>query len=89
MLALMSSEDLKTIWTNAYPDAIPQLSDDGEMMVYLSDMGSEDLSDTAILFAVKDGTGSFSEEGTEIDASDYPDSTPAFSGTKEGASAAW
>ena len=89
MLALMSSEDLKTIWTNAYPDATPQLSDDGEMMVYLSDMGSEDLSDTAILFAVKDGTGSFSEEGTEIDASDYPDSTPAFSGTKEGASAAW
>ncbi|WP_027630683.1 S-layer homology domain-containing protein [Ruminiclostridium cellobioparum] len=89
MLALMSSEDLKTIWTNAYPDATPQLSDDGEMIVYLSDMGSEDLSDTAILFAVKDGTGSFSEEGTEIDASDYPDSTPAFSGTKEGASAAW
>lgn len=89
MFALMSSEDLKTIWTNAYPDAMPQLSDDGEIMVYLSDNDSDDLSDTAILYAVKDGTGNFSEEGTEIDESDYPDTTPAFSGTKEGASAAW
>lgn len=89
MFLLMASEDLKTIWTNAYPDAMPRLSDDGQMMVYLSDMDSEDLSDTAILFAVKDAAGSFSEEGTEIDPSNYPDSTPAISGTKEGASVAW
>ncbi len=89
MFALLSSEDLTNIWANAYPNAMPQLSDDGEMMVYLSDMGSEDLSDTAVLFAVKDGAGSFSEEGTEIHASDFPDSSPYLSGTGEGASAVW
>ena len=87
--AMLSSEDLTDLWTNAYPNAMPQLSDDGKMMIYLSDMDSEDLSDTAILFAVKDEAGSFSAKGAEIDESDYPDSTPAFSGTKEGASAAW
>ena len=89
MFALLSAEELIDIWTNAYPNATPQLSDDGEMMVYLSDMNSEDLADTALLFALKDGTGSFSTEGTEINASVYPDSSPSISGTKDGASAVW
>lgn len=89
MFAVFSAEELTDIWTNAYPNATPQLSDDGELMIYMSDMDSEDLSDTAVLFAVKDGTGSFKTEGTEIDASDYPDSSPFLSGTKDGASAVW
>ena len=89
MFAVFSAEELTDIWTNAYPNATPQLSDDGELMIYMSDMDSEDLSDTAVLFAVKDGTGSFKTEGTELDASDYPDSSPSLSGTKDGASAVW
>ncbi|HBR02915.1 MAG TPA: hypothetical protein DD738_09915 [Ruminiclostridium sp.] len=89
MFALYSAGELTDIWTNAYPNAAPRLSDDGELMVYLSDMDSEDLSDTAVLFALKDGTGSFSAEGIEIAESDYPDSSPSLSGTKEGASAVW
>lgn len=89
MLSLFSAGELTDIWTNAYPNAMPQLSDDGELMVYMSDMDSEDLSDTAALFTVKDGTGSFRSAGTEIAASDYPDSSPSLSGTKGGASAVW
>jgi len=89
MLALMSSDDLTTIWANAYPFAEPKLSDDGAMMVYLSDMGSTDVSDTSVVYAVRDGGGVFSEEGTVIDASEYPDSSPFVSGTKDGASAVW
>lgn len=89
MLALMSSEDLAPIWTNAYPFAEPKLSGDGALMVYLSDMGSADVSDTSVVFTVRDGDGAFSEVGTAIDTSDHPDSSPSLSGTKDGASAVW
>lgn len=89
MYALLSDETMEDIWVNAYPYAEPHISDDGELMIYLSDMGSDDLSDTAILFAMKDETGSFSREGTEIYESNYPDSSPYISGTKDAASVAW
>ena len=89
MLALMSTDDLTTIWANAYPFAEPKLSDDGALMVYLSDMDSPDVSDTSVVFAVRDGDGAFSSTGAEIDESDYPDSSPSLSGTKKGASAVW
>ena len=89
MLALMSTDDLTTIWANAYPFAEPKLSDDGALMVYLSDMDSPDVSDTSVVFAVRDEDGAFSSEGAEIDESDYPDSSPFLSGTKDGASAVW
>lgn len=88
MLALMSSEDLTTIWANAYPFAEPKLSDDSALMIYLSDMDSPDVSETTVLFAVRDEAGAF-PEGTEIASSSYPDSSPSLSGTKDGASAVW
>jgi hypothetical protein len=89
MFALPSDESSTNIWMNAYPYATPQISDGGELMVYLSDMVSEDISDTAVLFAVKDETDTFFKEGTEINSSDYPDTSPFISGTKDGASAVW
>jgi hypothetical protein len=89
-LALPSGEGLTDVWTNAYPYAAPSTSDDGELMAYLSDLGSEDVMDTAALFAVRDATGSFSEEGVEIAESAYPDGSLSLSGTKAGgASAVW
>lgn len=89
MFALLSEDSIKDVWKNAYPFAEPKISDDGELMAYVSDMNSKDLSDSAVLFAVKDDTGAFSTEGTEIDPSPYPDSSPYLAGTKDGAYAAW
>ncbi len=88
LLALPSGEGLADIWTNAYPYAAPSVSNDGAMMVYLSDMDSEDIADTAACFTAKNGAGAF-PDGTEIDASAYPDSSLSLSGTSSGASAVW
>ena len=80
-------DDMTVIQTNAYPYSDPVLTDDGEMMVYISDMNSADIKETAVCFSRK-ASGSF-PEGAEIDISDYADTDAVIDGTAAGAAAAW
>lgn len=78
---------INVILTNAYPKSDPVMTEDGELLVYLSDMGSKDINDTAVCFSSKTG-GTF-PEGIEIHASDYADADAAVDGTIDGAAVAW
>lgn len=82
-----STETLSVIQTNAYPYSNPVITEDGEIMLYISDMGSYDINDTAVNFSRKEG-GYFSE-GIEVDESDYADTDVVVDGTSEWAVAAW
>ncbi len=80
-------EGTKIMQTNAYPYSEPLMTTDGEMMVYISDMNSTGLNDSAICFSLKSG-GTFLE-GEEIDSSEYADLDAVVDGTTKGAAVAW
>lgn len=79
--------NITTIETNAYPHSNPVITEDGEMMVYLSDMGSTDINDTAVCFTKKE-EGVF-QKSKEIDESKYADVDVAVDGTGNGAAITW
>lgn len=71
------------------------LADDGSIMVYLSDMNSEEIKDTAVKYTIRKVDGSYSE-GAEISPLDdlgrevdFPDSDVVIAGTAGGAVTAW
>lgn len=83
---------LSALETNSYPYANPLLSDDGSILVYLSDADSTDLNDVEVRFSLSDG-GSF-PDGTAIPVggdsfSGYGDSSLDFAGTADFAGAVW
>ena len=94
-IALMSMDGenrLSGIQTNAYPFSMPMISDDGSMLVYLSDADSTDVTRTEVRYSLSNG-GSF-PDGTAIpDGADgfsgYGDSALAFDGTADFAGAVW
>ena len=95
-IALMSLDEpsrVQAIETNSYPFSTPMLSEDGDMLVYLSDADSTDVTDTEVRFSRSDGGGQFGI-GTAIpDGADgfsgYGDSAPDFDGTGSFAGAVW
>ena len=94
-IALMSLDEvnkLAAIETNSYPYSTPLLSDDGSILVYLSDAESTDVTDVEVRYSLSDG-GSF-PDGTAIpDGADgfsgYGDSSLDFDGTADFAGAIW
>ncbi|HBB28828.1 MAG TPA: hypothetical protein DC000_06220, partial [Clostridiales bacterium] len=83
----LTLEGVKIMQTNAYPYSNPLMTADGEMMVYISDMNSTDLNDSAICYSLK-RDGAF-PEGIEIDSSEYADMDAVVDGTANGAATAW
>lgn len=88
----------KTLQSGAYSYANPVVSDDGNLMFYLSDripgdVGSAmDVTNTRVAYSVRSGA-SF-PEGTRVNAQDsidvgYGDSAVTVAGTKDFAVAAW
>lgn len=77
----------QSLQTNAYPYADPRLSDDGSLMLYLTDQGNTDITQTRAAVSVKSG-GSY-QEGTIIDDGGYGDSQLSLTGTGSFAVAAW
>ena len=73
--------------TNAYPYSDPELSADGSLMVYLSDMGDTDVTKTRAAFAVKSGNGY--AQGGAIDDNGLGDSQLAVDGNQNFAVSAW
>ncbi|MDD6316760.1 MAG: S-layer homology domain-containing protein [Clostridia bacterium] len=94
-ISLMSLDDnnkLNAIQTNSYPFCTPMVSDDGGMLVYLSDADSTDVTDVEVRYSLSDG-GSF-PEGSAIPVgtdgfSGYGDSSLDFDGTRDFAGAVW
>jgi len=79
-----------TLQTNAYPNSYPVLSDDGQLMLYLSDADSEDITDVEVRYSVASGAGF--GEGTAIDntvLAGYGDSSLTLDGNSGFAGAAW
>ena len=94
-IALMSLDDqskLDAIQTNAYPFTTPMLSDDGRILVYLSDADSSDVTDVEVRYSKSSG-GSFPDGEAIPDGADnfsgYGDSSLDFDGTEDFAGAIW
>lgn len=78
---------LNSLESNTYPYANPELSDDGSLLVYLSDMDSTDVEQTRAAFAKKSGGGYI--KGGVISDGGYGDSQITVSGTDSFAVSAW
>jgi len=85
--ALDSSNALANLLSSAYPYANPVVSDDGQLVGYLSDMDSTDVIMTRAAYGVMNH-GSYDDCGV-IDNGGYGDSQLSVSGTKNFAVAAW
>ena len=81
------TDAVSTLESNTYPYADPELSADGALMVYLTDQGSADVTDTRAAFAVRNGT-SYTRGGV-IDNGGCGDSQLSIAGTDSFAVAAW
>ena len=96
-IALMSLDKpskLAAIQTNSYPYSIPLLSDDGSILVYLSDADSTDVTDVEVRYSRYDDDNDIFLEGEAIrDGADgfsgYGDSSLGFDGTENFAGAIW
>ena len=80
--------DAISLESNTYPYANPVLNDDGSLLLYISDMNSDDISDARAAFAVKGRTGSYVKGGA-IDAAGLGDQHVSVAGDKDFSVAAW
>ncbi|WP_066507521.1 S-layer homology domain-containing protein [Abyssisolibacter fermentans] len=87
MLSRALDDEINIIETNAYPYANPAWTDDGMIMIYLSDMGSTDIDDTAVCFTKN--IGDTYPLGKEIDSSDYADTDVKIDGKGDFAAVTW
>lgn len=87
----LDTEVVKAIQTNSYPYSRPQISDDGGMLLYLSDNNSDRVEDTRVFYSRS--SGSSFPAGTAIaDPEGFPgygDSSLSFDGTSDHAAAIW
>ena len=92
LMSLDNPNTLKAIQTNAYPFTTPMLSDDGNILVYLSDADSTDVTDVEVRYSLSNG-GSFPDGSAIPDGADgfsgYGDSSLDFDGTASFAGAIW
>ncbi|MCI7734827.1 MAG: S-layer homology domain-containing protein [Dysosmobacter sp.] len=92
LMSLDNPNKLKAIETNSYPFSTPMLSDDGRILVYLSDADSSDVTDVEVRYSKSSG-GSFPDGEAIPDGADgfsgYGDSSLDFDGTANFAGAIW
>lgn len=91
-LSLDSESKLAGIQTNAYLFSSPNISDDGSILVYLSDADSTDVSDVEVRYSLTSGGGF--PDGTAIPSGSdgfdgYGDSSLDFDGNADFAGAVW
>lgn len=91
LMSLDNPNKLEAIETNSYPFSMPMISDDGGMLVYLSDADSTDVEDVEVRYSLADG-GSF-PDGTAISSpagfDGYGDSDLDLDGDRGHAAAIW
>ena len=81
-------QGLKNLESSTYPYADPMVSDDGSLVVYLSDMGSTDPADTQAVYATRNGS-TYVKGGSIDSGKGFGDSQLSLSGTENFAVAAW
>ena len=92
---LNNSEEnkLNTLVVNAYPYSSPMITDDAQIMVFLSDMSSTNIEDVTPVYAIKVGDSYSEPQVIEDDETSsfpgYGDYTLDVDGTAETASAVW
>lgn len=89
LLALDPVSGVKDLQTNAYPYSHPVLSDDGQLMVYISDSNSTDVEDTEVCWTRLSGSSYPDGTPIEVKPAGYGDSQLKLSGTAEFAVATW
>ena len=90
--ALDATSALASLQYNSYPYANPLVSDDGQLVVYLSDMDDTNVEKTRAAFATKTDAGyRMGSDGTltAIHDAGYGDSQLSLAGTEDFAVAAW
>ena len=93
-ISLMSLDDpnkLDLVQTNSYPFSMPMISDDGSILVYLSDADSTNVEDVEVRYSR--AYGGYFPDGTAIDSpadfDGYGDSNLDFDGDQDHAAAIW
>ena len=81
----IEGENVASVWTNAYPEANPVVSDDGYFMAYLTDQGESDVTKTRVAVRTAESTG----DGEVLDAGGFGDSYLKMAGSKKDATAVW
>lgn len=83
-----TTDGLTDLERNTYPYADPEVTRDGSLLVYLSDMESSDVADTRAMFSLKGESGSYAP-GQPIDDAGCGDMHLSVDGTSSFAVAAW
>ncbi|MCF2664081.1 S-layer homology domain-containing protein [Oscillibacter valericigenes] len=94
LMSLDKQNKLAAIETNSYPFSAPMLSDDGKILVYLSDADSTDVTDVEVCYSQYNDLLDIFSKGEAISNetggfSGYGDSSLDFDGTKDFAGAIW
>ena len=84
-------QDTKDIQTNSYPYSNPVVTNDGGIMVYMSDSDSADLNETRASWAVSTGIGEYQDMGAiqEVQGEAYADNNLTIDGDSDFVAAAW
>ncbi len=89
ILSLDPENGVKDLETNSYPYSNPVLTDDGQIMLYVSDADSTDVEDTEICWT-KMTAGSYPNGNSiEVNSDSHGDSQLKLSGDANFASAVW
>lgn len=95
-ISLLAENELSILQQNAYPNSEPRLSEDGEILIYLSDGDSNNISDTKLYYSFKNDQGKFEQgmvlppsPGTNSPFDGYGDCNPKIAGNKNFAAATW
>ena len=96
-ISKLANDDLFILEYNSYPNSQPKLSNDGYILVYLSDQNSSNISDTRLCYSIRNDQGSYNQ-GTVIPPSINSDQTtfdgfgdcnPKIDGNKDFAALTW
>lgn len=92
LFSLDEENGLEGLETNSYPYANPVVTDDGELLAYVSDQGSTDAEDTRVAWAEKNGSSYVDKNvlpSPNGEGDGFGDSQLSLGGVKGGAVAAW
>jgi hypothetical protein len=89
LMSSAATPEVSVLESNSYPFANPVLTDDGLIMVYISDGGSTDIKDTRVYWTERIGESYREGQAIDLYGEGYGDSQLKVSGNSSLAAAAW
>ena len=89
VFSLDDPNKMENLQSNSYPYANPYVSEDGNLVVFLSDGGQEDLNQTQVQYTTLGLDGTYTEPARVDEASELADSNLRFDGSSDFAVASW